>query len=90
MGMKIFTIVAQVFDSGAEITQQLKRANRTRRRRACVMTLTTRERDAGELWNRMPGERSAWLGKRALVELVLEAVCNVDGQGINPPAPSSQ
>lgn len=43
----------------------------------------------GELWNRMPGERSAWLGNKALAELVLEAVRNVDGKELSPPAPSS-
>ena len=54
-----------------------------------MMTLTTRERDAGELWNRMPGVRSAWLDNKALAELGLESVRNVDGKELNPPAPSS-
>ena len=55
-----------------------------------MMILTTKERDAWGTLEQNAGERSAWLGKRALVELVLEAVRNVDGQEINPPAPSSQ
>ena len=43
----------------------------------------------GELWNRMPGGRSARLDNKALVELVLEAVHRVDEKELSPPAPSS-
>ena len=54
-----------------------------------MMTLTTRERGAGELRNGRPGERSAGLDNRALAELVLEAVRSVDEKKFHPPAPSS-
>jgi hypothetical protein len=54
-----------------------------------MTTFLSKERSSGDLEMRQSGAAEGWLDNRALAELVLETVRQVDEKELNPPAPGT-